>query len=60
MRNFNLDWQKGYEEGLALGIAREQARIVKLLQEASISFKQYDLDAVATTDFLLRLIEANK
>jgi hypothetical protein len=60
MSNFNLNWQRGYEEGLALGIAREQERIVKLLQQASISFKQYDLDAVATTYFLLRLIEADK
>jgi len=60
MNDFNLDWQKGYEEGLALGIARGQERIVKLLQDASISFERYDFDAVATTNFLLRLIEANK
>ena len=31
MRKFNLDWQKGYEEGLAVGIENENTRIIKLL-----------------------------
>jgi len=28
---FNLDWQKGYEEGLQVGIENESNRIIKLL-----------------------------
>jgi len=32
-------------------------RIIKLLEEASIGFEQFDFDAVATTNFLIRLIQ---
>jgi hypothetical protein len=30
-REFDLDWQKGYEEGLSVGIENERNRIIKLL-----------------------------
>ena len=33
MRKFNLDWQKGYEEGLRIGIENENNRIIKLIEE---------------------------
>lgn len=31
-REFNLDWQKGYEEGLRIGIKNENERIIRLLE----------------------------
>lgn len=39
------------------GVQLERERIIELLEAASVSFKQYDLDAVATTNFLIRLIQ---
>ena len=33
MRKLNLDWQKGYEEGLRVGIQNESNRIIKLLED---------------------------
>ena len=32
MRKFNLEWQKGYEEGLRVGIENENNRIMRLLE----------------------------
>jgi hypothetical protein len=32
VREFNLDWQKGYEAGLSVGIANERDRIIKQLE----------------------------
>lgn len=46
-----------YSDGYHNGIRFEQDRILALLEEASRSFKQYDLDAVATTNFLIRLTQ---
>jgi hypothetical protein len=39
---FNLDWQKGYEKGLKVGIANERNRIVALV-EAWLDDDQGDL-----------------
>lgn len=36
MRKFNLDWQKGYEEGLKVGIKNENNRIIKLLEDEEL------------------------
>ena len=36
MRKFNLDWQKGYEEGLKVGIENENNRIIKLLEDEEL------------------------
>ena len=36
MREFNLDWQKGYEEGLQVGIENEKNRTIKLLEKHSV------------------------
>lgn len=33
MRKFNLDWQKGYEEGLRVGIENENNRAIKLIEK---------------------------
>lgn len=38
----------------------ESERIIKLLEEASISFEKFDFDSVATTNFLIRLINGDK
>ena len=32
MREFSLDWQKGYEDGLRVGIENETNHILKLLK----------------------------
>jgi hypothetical protein len=33
MKDFNLDWQKGYEEGLALGMQRARWNILEAVLE---------------------------
>ncbi len=33
MSKFNLDWQKGYEEGLRVGIENENNRAIKLIEK---------------------------
>ena len=33
MRKFDLDWQKGYEEGLRVGIENENNRAIKLIEK---------------------------
>lgn len=33
MSEFNLDWQKGYEEGLKVGVENEHNRIIRLLED---------------------------
>lgn len=33
MKEFNLDWQKGYEEGLRVGIENENNRAIKLIEK---------------------------
>ncbi len=50
---FNLDWQKGYEEGLKVGIANERDRIIALV-EAWLDDDQGDLRRV------LNLIKTGK
>jgi len=39
------------------GIEFEQARIINLLEGASIGFEQFDFDSAVTTNFLIRLIK---
>lgn len=39
---------------------RERERIIKLLEQASLDFEQYDFNAVGTTNGLIALIKEEK
>ena len=43
-----------------LAIAAEQERIIKLLEETSLEFEQYDFNAVGVTNGLIALIKGEK
>jgi hypothetical protein len=45
---------------IGLGMSLKEESIIKLLEEAGNSFKQFDSDSVATTNFLIRLIKGEK
>jgi hypothetical protein len=45
---------------ICYGDDRAVERIIKMLEEASIGFQQFDSDSVATTNFLIRLIKGEK
>lgn len=43
----NLDWQKGYEEGLSVGISNERNRIIKLFEDRLAQAKSFEGDITA-------------